>query len=98
MPCRDYPLEGSYSTTTVENPVTKKKLDNVTRLLCGLCKRSTDAKIAEVPELWAWWQKHQEEDRKRAAEEFAQKRLEEQYAREQIQKLAKKHNLKVDIK
>lgn len=59
MPCRDIFAEEDARRETA------KRLNEVTRMLCALCKRSEVADIEGVPGLNEWWHKHQEEDRRR---------------------------------
>ena len=77
MPCSD----GGPSYQ--ENPETKDRLDKVTRLLCGLCRRLTNRgrafHITDDAELAKWWAAHQEEDRRR--EERERKEREEAAAK-----------------
>lgn len=72
MPCRDG------GPTDYEETVEKqRRLDKVTRMLCGLCRRvnksGRDTLITYDAELTAWWADHQAEDRKREAEEAAER-------------------------
>ncbi len=79
MPCRDYNEGFSY-----ESPKTQEKLDKVTRLLCGLCRKIEKSKNIQVKallystsadeELGEWWKEHQEQDRKRLKAEQEQER------------------------
>ena len=76
MPCSD----GNYGGTVyVDNPETMKRLDKVTRLLCGLCKTLTQSGLSKHieadRELFKWWFDHQEVDRRRkeAEEKEAEK-------------------------
>jgi hypothetical protein len=68
MPCRDYdPSPIEYR----EGSETKKKLDKVTALLCGLCRKLEGYELFthilnNNKELNTWWIDHQEKDRKEA--------------------------------
>lgn len=66
MPCRDDWMENeSRVAATKEN---QKKMDTLTAMLCeAMNNLSDDAPISG--ELAEWWRKHQEQDRKRQAEE-----------------------------
>lgn len=76
MPCRDWD-DSPGAFREVENPETKMKLDNVTRLLCELMTQ-IDGKTASQhlnlsPELVRWWEAHKETDRKRKEAERQRK-------------------------
>lgn len=84
MPCRDYePPWG------VGHPDYDRQ-HKLARMLCGLCKKSSDNIIASVPELWAWWQDHQEQDRKREAAEKAEKERQRKKEIAEFERLKKK--------
>ena len=51
-----------------DNPEMKKELDNITRMLCSLCKKSSTLDIRKIIGLDKWWEKHQEHDRKKELE------------------------------
>ena len=62
MPCSDG------GPSYVEDPETKRRLDKVTQLLCGVCKQlslnqSGDYILGGSTELSKWWAEHQEADR-----------------------------------
>lgn len=65
MPCSD---GGPNYEEVVEK---QRRLDKVTRMLCGICRRVNksgyDTLISNDAELTAWWSDHQAEDRKREA-------------------------------
>lgn len=70
MPCQDsYPDE-----TPIKLEGTKKKLNKVTNLLCGLCTRLSKTGdyryITENNELKEWWERHQKIDKKRIEREM----------------------------
>lgn len=79
MPCND----GGYPSFMHAEDVREfnKKIDKLTRMLCGLCKavdRVQDAElnmelIDSVKGLRQWWNKHQAIDRKREASEKAER-------------------------
>lgn len=73
MPCRSWEDD-----LPVEDLAARRKLDEVTRLLCSTMRHlaargAVGDAVASVPGLGAWWHKHQEEDRKREAYEAAEK-------------------------
>lgn len=72
MPCRD----GRDGVNTVveyrDNPETRRRLDNVTRLLCETLStlassrsKSLELLLKDNQRLKAWWENHQKEDRQR---------------------------------
>lgn len=65
MPCMDagprYSGEDYEARRSIKEM--KKRLDLVTRLLCGLLTVNPDIQL--TPEMHDWWAKHQEDDRKR---------------------------------
>lgn len=68
MPCRDY------STHEGVDYESRRKLDNVTEMLCSvLTALSEDPKVSRLlqnnKKLRNWWEKHQEQDRRRLADE-----------------------------
>ena len=63
MPCSDYRDEYR------ENPETRRRLDHVTRMLCKACDLADRGDNIFFLELRAWWDQHQEVDRKRQAAE-----------------------------
>lgn len=93
MPC--YDDRSSY----VDNPETKRRLDNVTRLLCSLCrtlvKHKLDYIIVEVSGLPKWWTQHQEEDRRREEREREARNAERRRKRKQLNELAKDLGVKI---
>jgi len=102
MPCSD---GGPISNTVYcVDPDTKKRLDTVTQLLCGLCHRLTDSgsrggytHIANDVELSAWWEKHQAADRIREKRERA-KREERQAKLKALSKLSWKEKRLLGIR
>jgi hypothetical protein len=72
MPCMDgaWPVDdrGDRSDREAEQLV---KIDNLTRMLCALCKLVTPTQIRAVPGLSRWWAAHQRADAKRIAHEAA---------------------------
>lgn len=69
MPCSDY--ETNTRVEYRENPEIKYRLDKVTRLLCGLCRKLEGHELfkhilKDNKELNTWWIEHQEQDRKEA--------------------------------
>lgn len=77
MPCRDD------RNDCYENPETRRRLDKVTRLLCGLCRKITKRGfmtriefIDDNEELKIWWEEHQEADLRRIERENLQKQKE----------------------
>lgn len=78
MPCRDF--RDDDRVIIQENT---KKIDKLTRFLCGVMTQLQDRGISinmsenDLKGLREWWEQHQEQDRKRlAAEEAARKRKE----------------------
>jgi len=67
MPCRDW--DETSRVVEVESSTQRKKIDELTRMLCALCTEQqangTGNLILHVPGLKAWWVQHQEQDRKR---------------------------------
>ncbi len=97
MGCRnDYMWGSESSASDAELKEAKRKLDQVTRLLCGLCKHLESEEKAEVidkvenGELLSWWKKHKKFDAKREAEEAEEKRKKEEKKREKARKDALK--------
>lgn len=78
MPCRDYDdyLELAQQKHD-SNAALKKKLDLVTRLLCGTMKTMSEPQVkivcSLVPDLKDWWDDHKLKDQKREAQEKALK-------------------------
>jgi hypothetical protein len=105
MPCRDYQDEpGSVRTEYVDNPETRKRLDNVTALLCGLCSKLKGQELfnhilANDKKLAAWWKDHQEMDRRRIAAERAaeEKKRKAREAKKKKEALAKKALSKLSL-
>lgn len=69
MPCRDW--YDDCRTVEVENPETKKRLDNVTELLCSSltylekAQKLTYKRLMErINGLEGWWLKHKADDAK----------------------------------
>lgn len=61
MPC--YDVRNSYDFGKQE---AKHEIDNLTRMLCGLCREIDNPHyINEVPGLREWWREHQKWDKKR---------------------------------
>lgn len=87
MPCTD---GGVSYTHYADNPETKKRLDRVTRLLCGLCKRieaqghGGDDLITVDQELVEWWENHKILDAKK--EQARLNKLREAKQKEQDEK------------
>lgn len=83
MPCSDG------GPSYYDDTETKKRLDKVTRLLCGLCRRLTDRSrkfhITDDAELAKWWDNHQEQDRVR----FVRKRKERKEKEAKLKALTK---------
>jgi hypothetical protein len=80
MPCRDYMDDQSaidYARKDLQekNTVLQKRLDNVTRLLCGVMHNigddATDEVLRNVGGLKNWWTEHQRLDALREAQERA---------------------------
>ena len=75
MPCRD---DWDSADQLAEY---QRKVDRLTRMLCGLCKEVDAVQDAElsmelidrVPNLRKWWKGHQAADRKREARERAER-------------------------
>ena len=68
MPCSD----GGY----YNDPSDRDKINQLTRMLCGVMTTLPTAARATVyrtvPDLSEWWHKHQEQDKKRIAQEKAE--------------------------
>jgi hypothetical protein len=76
MPCQDYRDEPP--TRTVENPQTKRRLDLVTRILCGVLtnleKNGEEINdFLPTKEGQVWWENHKDEDRRRLRDEKKRK-------------------------
>jgi hypothetical protein len=96
MPCRD---DWGATLEIRDNPETKRRLDNVTRLLCGLCKELTRQGVAgyitKVPGLPVWWEEHQEADRRREQAERTAADLARMKKMKQLRQLAKELNVEI---
>ena len=82
MPCRDYDYGHERRAENIKSGITelRVKLDNVTNMLCTLCKRIEEAvarrNLSHVVyeahlldnEIRNWWETHKENDRIRKAE------------------------------
>lgn len=95
MPCTYYtPQEEAHIANQRYNKL-KKELDKTTRLLCQVCRSLERGKSSikfcseqlQEKELAAWWEKHQEMDRMRLAEE---KRKAREAAKRKLQQKQKK--------
>lgn len=71
MPCRDY----DDSVRIVEDPETRRRLDHVTRMLCGLLQQLEEKNLLSCISgnitVLQWWKDHQAADRKRLEAEAA---------------------------
>ena len=66
MPCTD----GGFAQSDYYN--LKKRLDDVTALLCAQCQASDAAGHALPPDVATWWEAHKEADLERVASEYVQ--------------------------
>ena len=78
MPCRHYSDEEERSLAEEQARKYKEKLDNVTRLLCGVMSMTKDGNhrsqnefLYGVPGLREWWEQHQKDDEKREKQKKA---------------------------
>jgi hypothetical protein len=79
MSCTNY-----YDDDPDEEPGSRKRLDEVTRLLCGLCRALPNPKtLDKVPGLRSWWRQHKVIDERRLRVE--RERAERAKLREQAQ-------------
>lgn len=69
MPCRD----GGYTEEQIEENFNRKKIDDLTAMLCSLCRWAADNGYdwAQNPLLDRWWDEHKKEDDKRELAEKA---------------------------
>jgi hypothetical protein len=94
MPCRYCPDEsGSTRVEYRDNPETKKLLDKVTALLCGLLThmnfKERNIQLAKNSRLKAWWVEHQKQDKARL-ERQRNKREHEKTKKNALNKLTDK--------
>jgi len=84
MPCRDY------DSTPSSLPEDVRKIDELTRMLCQVCRKITPDNLnKEFPNVAKWYAKHKEQDDKYALQEIMSK------LSGQDQELLKKFGLKV---
>lgn len=90
MPCRHYSDEEIDAERDAVIHEQRALVDELTRMLCGLCKISKGLDISSVPGLWSWWKDHQKKDDARAKKE--RKKIEDKIAAldAEIQELRKK--------
>ena len=79
MPCHDaYSYFGDAGRESDALNEVRQRLDHITRLICSLCERLEGSGFNHLiyadPQLLAWWDKHQECDRRRKAEELAEEK------------------------
>lgn len=85
MPCYD-----DRNSPEVIYRESSEKINKLTRMLCGLCRRTPNEMIKSIPGLWAWWVDHQAMDRRREEREKKQKELDRQQEEKEFLRLAKK--------
>ena len=95
MPCRDWGDEYNTRTVEVRSEADKKKIDTLTRMLCGLCANTQIYDIRQIIGLEKWWKEHQEQDRQRQAAEKRAKALKKEQDLELLDNLARKLGKKV---
>lgn len=87
MGCGGYPGELS-ETDAIE---IRRDNCNLTRLLCLACERLSDRIYQGDEELATWYEKHQEEDRKRVALEIRQAADDKILRRAELERLVAKY-------